>query len=173
MRLLRGRVGEADALLEALRAVGEDHGVTVQAFDAGLVADDEQLRRAVALADRARERGEAIARDRAVEILLYAAGRRQIERALEMGVDDGGAAVVLVDDPDGEGTDPTDTEATAVAAVRALEGFDSDPVADGDAGPDEARLCDFFDVGERERAATDASLAELVVERVALLVVER
>jgi KEOPS complex subunit Cgi121 len=171
MRLLRGRVGDADALLEALRSVGDDHGVTVQAFDARLVADDEQLRRAVVLADRARERGAAIARDRAVEILLYAAGRRQIQRAMEMGIDDGGAAVVLVDDPDGEGTDPTDTEAAAVAAVRALDGVT--PAADGEVGPDEAALCEFFGVSERERAATDADLADLVRERVALLVVER
>jgi KEOPS complex subunit Cgi121 len=170
MRLLRGRVGDADRLLEALRAVGEDHGVTVQAFDARLVADDEQLRRAVALADRARERGEAIARDRAVEILLYAAGRRQIERALEMGIDDGGPAVVLVDDPDGEGDGPTATEGAAVAAIGELGEFTA--AADG-AGPDEAALCAFFGVSDRERAATDADLAALVRERVALLVVER
>jgi len=165
MRLVRGRAaGDSDALLDALRSVGEAHGVTVQAFDARYVADREQLALAVELADRARERGEAIARDRAVEILLYAAGRRQIQRALEMGVADGGPAVVLVDNPDGD----ADREAAAVAAVR-----DCPELVLEDVGPEEAALCAFFGVSDRERAATGASLAELVRERVALLVVER
>jgi len=82
-------VDDIDAFVERLGAVGEDHGVAVQAFDARYVVDREHLERAVELADRAFARGDAIARDRSVEILLYAAGRRQINRALEMGVGEG------------------------------------------------------------------------------------
>jgi len=166
MRLVRGRAaGDADDLLDALRAVADDHGVTVQAFDARYVADRAHLERAVELADRARDRDEAIARDRAVEILLYAAGRRQIERALEMGVTDDGPVVVLVDDPEGD----SEREAAAAAAVEECPEL----VLEESVAPDEAAVCEFFRIGERERAATGASLAELVRERVALLVVER
>ncbi len=169
MQLVRGRAaGAADDLLDALRTIAKEHGVTVQAFDARYVADREHLRQAVELADRARERGEAIARDRAVEILLYAAGRRQIKRALEIGVADGGPAVVLVDNPD-EGAEGGDREAAAAEAVRDC----SELLLDKGVGPDEAALCEFFNVSERERAATEATLADLVRERVALLVVER
>ena len=134
----------------------------MQAFDARYVVDRTHLERAVALADRARERGEAVARDRGVEILLYAAGRRQIERALTMGVGAGETpAVVLVDGGD---------EAAAADAVRTLDAVT--PAATlGEYDPERVR--EFFDVGEAELAAAGGDLAALVHERVALLAVER
>jgi len=158
---------DLDAFLDRLRTVGDEHGVTVQAFDARYVVGREHLARAVTLADRARERDEAVARDRAVEILLYAAGRRQIDRALTVGVGEGECpAVVLVDSPD----DNSDAERAAAAAIRDL------PVVDPAETPgeyDPERVREFFDVGDAELAATDADLAALVGERVALLTVEK
>jgi KEOPS complex subunit Cgi121 len=163
------RFADVDELVAELDAIADAQGVTVQAFDARLVVDREHLIRAVELADRARDRGEAIARDRAVEILLYAAGRRQIDRALGMGVGEGATpAVVLVDAEDDAGAASGNGEAGAADAVRDL----LDPT--GTLGDyDERRVREFFDVGEAELAATDAGLPALVRERVALLVVER
>ena len=91
MRVIEGRatVDDVDDFVERLGEIGDAHGVVVQTFDARYVVDREHLERAVSLADRAFDRGEAIARDRAVEILLYAAGRRQINCALAMGVGEG------------------------------------------------------------------------------------
>lgn len=159
------RFPDPGAFVEALSAVGETHGVTVQAFDARYVLSRRHLERALALADRERERGAAIARDRAVEVLLYAAGRRQIDRALAMGVGDGEThTVVLVDDPEDAG----DREREAATAVRELlEPAETLGAYDSD------RVREFFDVGEAELGATDADLEALVLERVALLVVER
>jgi KEOPS complex subunit Cgi121 len=172
MELVEGRaeVGgerfpDAGAFVEALSAVGTEHGVTVQAFDARYVLSRRHLERALELADRERERGEAIARDRAVEVLLYAAGRRQIDRALAMGVGEGETpVVVLVDDP---GSD-TERERGAAAAVDEL--LDTEETL-GRYDPE--WVCTFFDIGDTERDATNASLETLVLERVALLVVER
>lgn len=162
MELVEGiaRVERVDDFVAELDAVSEATGATVQAFDARYVVSRDHLVRALELADRERDRGEAIARDRAVEILLYAAGRRQIDRALAMGVDEGETpAVVLV-----EGGD----EERAVQRVREL----LDPAATlGEY--DEGRVRDFFDVSAAELAATGATLEDLVLERVALLVVER
>lgn len=157
---------DTDAFVARLDEVGTDHGVTVQAFDARYVVSARHLARALELADRERARGEAIARDRAVEVLLYAAGRRQIRRALEMGVGEGEtpAVVLVAAAPDAEDPD----EAAAADAVRAL--LDPDALL-GDYDADRVR--DFFDVGDAELAATDATLEDLVLERVALLVVER
>jgi KEOPS complex subunit Cgi121 len=170
MRVLTGHldVPEADDLVETLAAVGEDHGCTLQAFDARYVADRAHLRRALALADRARDREEGIARDRAIELLLYAAGRRQIDRALAMGVPEGEAvpaAVVVAADPGHD--DPERAERGAASALGDLL-----TPAEVDLG-EPAVLREFFEVSEAELAATDASLADLVRERVALLVVER
>jgi KEOPS complex subunit Cgi121 len=153
-------VTDVDAFVDRLDDVGREHDAAVQAFDARYVVDREHLSRAVELANRAVERGEAIARDRAVEILLYAAGRRQIHRALEMGLTPGDCpAVVVVDGGD---------EAAAAGAVADL----LDPA--GTLGAyDRERVLAFFDVSERELAATSAGLPDLVRERVALLTVER
>ncbi len=162
MRLVEGTatIDDVDAFLGRLDDIADGHDATVQAFDARYVVDRAHLERALALADRAIDRGEAIARDRAVEILLYAAGRRQINRALEMGVSAGECpVVVLVDGGDGAG---------AAAAVRDL----LDP-AETLGAYDRERVMDFFDVTDTELGATSGTLADLVRERVALLTVER
>ncbi|WP_049928898.1 KEOPS complex subunit Cgi121 [Halopiger goleimassiliensis] len=176
MELLECRlaIDDLDAFVAELGEIGDRHGVTIQAFDARYVADHAHLDRAVELADRAIDRGENVARDRAVEILLYAAGRRQIDRALEMGVDEGETeAVVLLDADPASETDgePAQREAAALEAVADLAAVVAEePTL---ASSDEPVLCEFFDVTDAERAATDASLGALVRERVALLEVEK
>jgi KEOPS complex subunit Cgi121 len=153
-------VADVDAFVEEVAAIGEEHGSTVQAFDARYVVGREHLERAVTLAERARERGEAIADDRAVEILLYAAGRRQITDALGVGVSEGECPVVaVVVGGDEEG---------AAAALRDLLG-----PADTLGAYDPGRVRAFFDITDEELAATESDLADVVLERVALLTVEK
>ncbi|MFP4590386.1 MAG: KEOPS complex subunit Cgi121 [Halobacteriales archaeon] len=163
MRILHGRLGadDVDETLGHLEAVAMETGATVQAFDARYLVGPEHLHRAVELADRAIDRGQAVADDRAVEILLYAAGRRQIDEALGMGLSDPAAPVAVVVD----GGD----EATAAERVRARLAEEHDPEG---IAPEAARVVDFFDVTEAE-LATGADLRDLVLERVALLAVNR
>ena len=161
---------DLDAFVERLGAVGDEHGVAVQAFDARYVVDGAHLERAVELADRAFARDDAVARDRSVEILLYAAGRRQIDRALTMGVGEGETpVVVVVHDPDAT-DDEGGPDAERDAAEDVADLLDPEQTL-GDY--DEARVTEFFDVSQRERDATDGTLADLVRERVALLTVEK
>jgi KEOPS complex subunit Cgi121 len=164
MELVEGRatVEDVDGFVARLGTIGDEHGCTVQAFDAHYIVSRRHLERALTLADRARERGEAVARERAVEILLYAAGRRQIERALELGVDEGDQpVVVLVASEGGDERDAASAIETLLDSNATLGSFD------------EERVRAFFDIEERELAATDAGLAALVCERVALLDVEK
>jgi KEOPS complex subunit Cgi121 len=165
---------DVDAFVAELGDVGDEYGVTVQVFDARYVVSRRHLDRALELADRERARGDGIARDRAVEVLLYAAGRRQIERALEIGVSEGSTpAVVLVDGGD-DGTNGSDGETGDVAAEAAAADAVRNLLEPAETLDDDAeRVREFFDVGDRELAATDATLEDLVLERVALLVVER
>lgn len=157
-------IDDLDDFLADIDAIGEATGATIQCFDADYVAGDRHLRRAVDLAARAREQGTAIAREPAVEILLYAAGRRQINQALEMGVAEGETDVVSVV----SGGD----EAAAEEKMRELLGA-------GDGGNDSVGLGDvetirvFFDIGDREVAVVDGDLEDIVIERVALLDVEK
>lgn len=169
------------AFLEALSSIGKTHDVVLQAFDGSYVAGPEHLDAAVAHARRAIERGEAVADEQAVEILLYAAGRRQIDRAMAMGVGEGeqGVAVVIVGGGEpGETSDGSKARARAVteAAAEAERGAAAavdDLLAPGPVEPDPERIQSFFDITDAERRATDADLEALVVERVALLDVEK
>ncbi|WP_160135054.1 KEOPS complex subunit Cgi121 [Halococcus salsus] len=169
MKLVEGEatvenVGEFVAWLDE---VGEAHGCTVQAFDANYVVSRAHLSRALDLADRARERGEAVARDRGVEVMLYAAGRRQIDRALELGVREGRGPVVVLVAADGA-DDSVQAERAAASAVA--ERLDQH----GTLGEfDSERVRAYFDVADPELDATDADLEALVLERVALLDVEK
>ncbi|WP_049985505.1 KEOPS complex subunit Cgi121 [Halobellus rufus] len=155
-------VDDVDAFVEELAAIAAETGATVQAFDARYVVSERHLERAVELADRAIERGENVARDRAVEILLYAAGRRQITDALELGVDAGANRVVVLVD----GGDPT-------AAAEAVRDRLLDSVEPTLGDYDAERVTAYYDVDEAELAVVDGDLEALVLERVALLVVEK
>ena len=156
-------IDDLDGFLADIEAISEATDAAIQCFDADYVAGDRHLRRAVELAERAREQGTAVAREPAVEILLYAAGRRQINQALEMGVDEGETDVVSVV----SGGD----EAAAEQRVQELLGTTgtADPVSLGDA--ETIRV--FFDIGDREVAVVDGDLEDIVLERVALLDVEK
>jgi KEOPS complex subunit Cgi121 len=184
VRLVEGvvEIDDVDGFVRRLGEVGADHGVTVQAFDARYVVSRRHLERAVELADRAIDRGENVARDRGVEIMLYAAGRRQIDRALALGVSAGEQRVVVVVDAPGE--DDSQDEAAAVAGVERLLGSDSDPETETNpetgteteptlGAYDERLVREYFDVDDPELAAVEGGLADVVLERVALLDVEK
>jgi len=154
-------IDDVGAFVTAIDAIGERHGVTVQAFDAGYVVDRAHLELAVELATRARERGETIADDFGVEILLYAAGRRQINRALEMGVDEGECPVIAVIVGNGDKAAAAAELRERLATAELLGEYDTD------------RVREFFGVTDTELAATEGTLADAVRERVALLPVEK
>lgn len=163
-------IDDVDAFVAALDDIGDASGCAMTAFDARYVAGRRHLEAAVDRANRAFERDDAIADDRGVEILLYAAGRRQIERALEMGVGEGrGPVVVVVDGGFTEDDAPAADEVAAADAVAEL----LEPADVLGTERDEERIRAFFDVSDAELGATDATLEALVVERVSLLVIEK
>ncbi|WP_129114116.1 KEOPS complex subunit Cgi121 [Halegenticoccus tardaugens] len=174
MRFVEGiaEIDDLDAFLARVDEIADEYGVTVQAFDARYVVGRGHLERAAELADRAIERDENVARERAVEILLYAAGRRQIDQSLEMGVGEGRRPIVALVDgegADGEGANGEGVnESNAAGAVADL----LEPAATlGEF--DRARVREFFGVVDAELAAVDGDLADVVLERVALLDVEK
>jgi KEOPS complex subunit Cgi121 len=174
-------VDDVDAFVETLGEIGDDHDCVVQALDARYVTALEHLETAVRYAARAHRRDDAIVRDPAVEILLYAAGRRQIDRALAMGVDAGEtpAVVVLASDFPDDVLATDDAEAATATAVsdvlddaRLVDSTGTPEDPDGFGPTDVERVRAFFDVGDAELAATDATLAALVRERVVLLSID-
>lgn len=162
MHLVTGRIeGVPTALLDHLESIAASTGATVQAMDARYVVSRRHLERAVELANRAIDRDDAIADDRGVEILLYAAGRRQIDRALEMGLKEEPHPVAIV-------VDGGDEEAAADAVAALLTEVTSPSSVLGD----ESRIQEYFEVTQAE-LDTGFSLESLVLERVALLVIDK
>ncbi|MEF8813324.1 MAG: KEOPS complex subunit Cgi121 [Halovenus sp.] len=151
-------IDDVDAFLGQLDRIATAHDTTVQAFDARYIVDREHLARAVELATRAAERERMIARELRVEILLYAAGRRQINRAVELGVSEGECPVVAVAVGGDECGATRDIEGVLEPAP-VLESFDT------------GRVRSFFDIGDAELSAVEGTIADLVHERVAMLVV--
>jgi KEOPS complex subunit Cgi121 len=155
-------IEDIDAFLADIEAISDATGAAVQCFDADYVAGERHLRRAVALAERAREQGTAVAHDPAIEILLYAAGRRQINQALDMGVDAGETDVAGV-------VTGGDEAAAAERLAERLGGEADSAVGSGD----RETITAFFDIGDAELAVVDGDLEAVVLERVALLDVQK
>ncbi|PHQ39856.1 hypothetical protein DJ69_03995 [Halorubrum persicum] len=180
-RLVAGTaaIDDLDAFLAALDEIAGETGAVVQAFDADLVVSAAHLREATRLAARSIARGEAVARDPGVEIMLYAAGSRQIDRALTLGVEAGEqrAVVLVAEFGAGPGAGRSDADLDAAAAsVAALLSSPTAPVAERgafDSSFDPERVREFYDIGEREIAATAGGIPDIVRERVALLDVEK
>jgi len=147
-----------EAFLSRLQSLGEDHDVLIQAFDARYVAGEAHLEAALEHAKRAMERGENVADDLAVETLCYAAGRRQIDEAMTMGVKRGEQSVVVL----------IDGEAAEAATESVRELLRPETVA-----ADEDLLMEYFGITPAEREITTGDLSGLVRERVALLDVEK
>lgn len=165
MEWIAGRIEieSVDAVLERIDSITAETNTAIQAFDSRYIAGAEHIERAVELADRSIERGEAIARDRSIEILCYAAGRRQIEQAFDIGLSTDVDTVVFV-------LDGGDIE-TARSAILDFDCFDCDRDVIDVVDPD--RIRQYYGITEVERSATTASLETLVCERIALLTIDK
>lgn len=167
-------IDDLGSFLDRVAAIREETGTILQAFDPDYVVGERHLRRAAELAVRSFDRGENVAEDPAVELLLYAAGRRQIDRALEMGVSAGDVAVVFVVlDDEAIGSDRGWAVSTAAeaAAIEMLETAIEPREEAWRFDPDRVRA--FFDIDDRELSATEGDVEAIVLERVALLDVEK
>ena len=172
-RLVGGRVSieDLDAFLAELEAIAAETGAVVQAVDADRVVDGDHLRLATRLAARAVARGEAVARDPAVEVLLYAAGRRQIDQALTLGVEEGEQPVGFVVADFGDVPGAARPEASLEAAVEAVGRLGEPAQVLGTF--DETAVRSYYEVTDSELEAVAGDLSSLVRERVALLDVEK
>jgi Uncharacterized conserved protein len=154
------RINEVDQYIRSVHALADELETTIQVFDAKYIVSREHLRCAVELADRALSRGTNVADDRAVEILLFAAGRRQITDALELGVHAGTDEVILLLDPVPEIAAKTIIERGLIENLTEVT-------------YDQQLVQSFYNINDAEMSVVDGDIESLVRERVALLVIER
>ncbi len=152
-------VGDVDEFIKTMSDIARRHSVTIQALDADRTAGAEHLRFAAEKAMRSMREGRNIANDLGLEILLYASGKRQIERALQMGISPGrnNIAIIIVGD-DVERAARDVREFVQVAPVLGYDGRKKDLIVK------------TFDITDAEiEAVGEEKIQELVLERVALL----
>jgi len=178
------RISDVDDFLAVLKAIAHRYSVTIQAMDAELIAGEAHIKSAVQKALRAIRQGNSITSDLSMEVLLYAAGRRQIERALAMGVSTGDnkkIVVVIID------VDNKHKDLDAIAReIKQRIGLQEQPIEDLElesetesetetktkTNTEEKRnkLMRFFNITDAEiEAVGERKLKMLVLERVALL----
>src|SRR5665648_685484 len=82
-------VSDVMSFVRRIQQIQTECSTTIQAIDADFVAGVEHILFATKKAIRSWESGKPIANDLGLEILLYASGKRQINKALEMGIHTG------------------------------------------------------------------------------------
>ena len=158
IQILEGTVfiENKEVFLKKIKEISTGKNLTIQAFDADKLAGKEHLIFAIEKALDSFNKGTNIANDLAKEIMLYAAGTRQINRAVKIGVHDGLNNIAIV----------------AVGDMTDLSAFGE--ITPGNvlqySGSKNSALMDIFNITEEEIEAAGADkIPELVLERVALV----
>ncbi len=171
-------ISNVDDFLSSLKNIAHKYAVIIQAMDAELIVGEEHIISAVKKAMRAMERKRNITSDLGLEILLYAAGRRQIENALAMGVSlsaretEERVAIVIVDAFSARAQREKDL-GMVVEEVKREIGIQEEPISELELeyeGKKKDKIMKFFDITEVElKVAGELKLKMLVLERVAML----
>lgn len=149
-------IDNTEKFLQKLKKISKDKNMVLQALDADKLAGEEHVRFAVQKAINSFKMGRNIANDLAKEIMLYAAGTRQISKAMRLGVHNGKNNIALV----AVGEAPDLSAFDEIVPENVLQYNDSK----------KNTLMDIFNITEEElEAVGEDKIPELVLERVALV----
>ncbi len=159
IRLLFGRpvIKDKWLLISAIKDLQSKHGCIVQALDADKIAGERHIHFAAQKALAAFSEERNIAKDAGMEIMRYASGERQIERALFMRVSDRTERIALV--LAGCGNWP---DAKELSQIIELDGHGCSFCAKA--------VIEAFNISSEELGAVgEERIEDLVIERVALV----
>ena len=156
------KITENNIFIKQLSDIARCYNITVQALNADLLSGVRHIQFAVEKAIRSFGSGKNTANNLGMEIMLYASGSRQIEKALELGVKNGEnrVAIVLV------GENVTDE---ALFDVRTLLNSEDASIVDYSDSKKEDLLKIFNITAAELEAVGEDKIPELVLERVALV----
>ena len=159
IRLLFGKpvIKDKWLLISAIKDLQSRHGCIVQALDADKIAGERHILFAAKKALAAFSEERNIAKDAGMEIMRYASGERQIERAHFLRVSDRTKRIALV--LAGSGPLPDASELSWIIEL------------DGQGGSFCAKAVkEAFNISSEElRAVGEERIEDLVIERVALV----
>jgi len=147
-------IDDTEKFLQKIKRRSKEKNTVIQALDADKLAGEEHLRFAVEKAINSFKTGRNIANDLAKEIMLYAAGTRQVNKAMRIGLHKGKNNIVLV----AVGGDLSAFNEVTPEQVLRYDGKKNDA------------LMDIFNITNEElQAVGEDKIPELVLERVALV----
>ena len=162
IRLLFGKpvIRDKVLLLSAMKDLQSRHGCIVQALDADMIAGERHIRFAAEKALAAFSEQRNIAKDAGMEIMRYASGERQIEKALFMRISDRTERIALV--LAGSGDKYCWPDATELSRIIELDGQGGSFCAKA--------VKEAFNISSEElQAVGEERIEDLVIERVALV----
>jgi len=155
-------INNTEEFIHQLNKISMRYDVVIQAVDADLVAGSKHLIAAVERATRSFSEKSNIANDLGMETLLYVAGSRQIEKALQFGVKKGCNNIALLIISQGEkNIDCVEQELKKLISERPC-------VAEYTISKKEKLMSAFNITQEEIVAAGEDKIPDLVLERVAL-----
>ena len=156
------KITDNNIFIKQLSDIARCYNITVQALNADLLSGVRHIQFAVEKAIRSFESGKNTANNLGMEIMLYASGSRQIEKALDLGVKNGEnrVAIVLVGEnvPD-----------EAVFDIMTLLNSEDASIVDYSDRKKEDLLKLFNITAAELEAVGEDKIPELVLERVALV----
>lgn len=158
IQILEGTIliDNTEKFLQKLKRISKEKSIVIQALDADKLAGEEHLKFAVEKAISSFKTGRNIANDLAKEIMLYAAGTRQINKSMRLGVHNGENNIALV--AIGEDIDVSEFNEITPKPVLQYNEAKNDT------------LMEIFNITEKEtKSVGNDKIPELVLERVALV----
>ncbi len=158
IQILEGTIliDNTEKFLQKLKRISKEKSIVIQALDADKLAGEEHLKFAVEKAISSFKTGRNIANDLAKEIMLYAAGTRQINKSMRLGVHNGENNIALV--AIGEDIDVSEFNEITPKPVIQYNKSKNDT------------LMEIFNITEKEtKSVGNDKIPELVLERVALV----
>jgi KEOPS complex subunit Cgi121 len=161
IRLLFGKpvIRDRGLLLSTMKDLQSRHGCIVQALDADKIAGERHIRFAAEKALAAFSEQRNIAKDAGMEIMRYASGERQIEKALFMRISDRTERIALV--LAGSASPYCWPDASELSRIIELDGQGCSFCGKA--------VKEVFNISSEElRAVGEERIEDLVIERVAL-----
>ncbi len=154
MNILEAKIdiGNLDDFLEEINIIEKENNAIIQGFDPSYIISHRHLKESIKKAKRSFKRNEQIADELSMEIMLYAAGTRQIEKALEIGLKPSKSEAVFI------------IENSKKARNDLKKKVKENNIEYG------GRVKDFFNITDKELDTVGKDKLELLVlERIALL----
>lgn len=162
-----GTIKNVDFFIQQLLQFSKEEHLIIQAFDATVIYSKDHLISATAHAKRAFLQGTNATNSLALEILLYAAGERQIQKAIKkMGVKKGEQQIVFIlTDPIHQRTDRNAGRAVIQRLLKTFQLTLDENVINGD-----RYTLKRFGINDEELSTMpEEKYGDLILEKIALV----